>query len=352
MADSGEPGIPSASNLSLWEIKADLATGRPLTEARRLTQFSALNWMKASVASITADAKWLVFLRATAQSDIYVAETEAGGKSVKNPRRLTLNESDDGWPDWTADSRAVVFASNRNGNSDIFKQEIDQPDAETIVATPEEERHPNFSPDGAFILYLVSQKRNLPATRLMRVPASGGPPELVLSGEKIEGFSCARDAKLCVVAEEVDGKQVLTTFDPLKGRGEKLPASDYPNFKEGVVSPQGRLVEKMKPGPDGLYIRVRSLTGGPAEEMTFKKLTGNYGFLGWSLDGKGIYIEESSSSGFTALFAGLDGRSQIIWKRGTSPGWYIEYPVPSPDGRHLAFTIITYERNAWMLENF
>ena len=96
----------------------------------------------------------------------------------------------------------------------------------------------------------------------MRVPVGGGPPELVLTGEKIRNFSCAREAKLCVVVEEVEGKQVLTTFDPLKGRGEKLPLSDYPQFGGGILSPQGQLIDKMKSGPEGLTIRVRSLTGG------------------------------------------------------------------------------------------
>ena len=82
----------------------------------------------------------------------------------------------------------------------------------------------------------------------MRIPVDGGPPERVLSGEKITDFSCAREANLCVVAEEVEGKQVLTKFDPLKGRGEKLPMSDYPEERV-LLSPQGRLVEKFEVRP-------------------------------------------------------------------------------------------------------
>jgi hypothetical protein len=126
--------------------------------------------------------------------------------------------------------------SLRNGNWDVFKQDIkqqdiDQAEAEPIGATPQRETYPSLSPDGAFILYKVSQEPGPYATRLMRVPVSGGPPELVLSGENIKNFSCAREAKLCVVVEEVEGKQVLSTFDPLKGRGERLPLSDFPEFR-------------------------------------------------------------------------------------------------------------------------
>jgi hypothetical protein len=129
--------------------------------------------------------------------------------------------------------------------------------------------------------------------------------------------------------------------------------SDFPEAR-GLLSPQGRLVEKMKSGPDGLHIRVRSLTGGPVEEIAWKKLTREYHLLGWSLDGKGIYVFDwpTLESDFTTLYLGLDGQSQVLWKRGTSPGWSFDGPVPSPDGRHLAFTVVTFESNAWMLENF
>ena len=80
--------------------------------------------MQASNLSITADGKQLAVLRANAQTDVYVAELGPGGKAMKDPRRLTQDESDDVAWDWTADSRAVFFDSNRNGNFDIFKQDI------------------------------------------------------------------------------------------------------------------------------------------------------------------------------------------------------------------------------------
>jgi len=68
--------------------------------------------------------------------------------------------------------------------------------------------------------------------------------------------------------------------------------------------------------------------------------------------GKGIYLQEQTDSDYTILYAGLDGHSQVLWKRGSSPGHSLDYPIPSPDGRYLAFTIVTYESNAWLVENF
>ena len=61
-----------------------------------------------------------------------------------------------------------------------------------------------------------------------------------------------------------------------------------------------------------------------------------YGFRGWSVAGKGIYVQELTSSGMV-LYAGLDGHSQVLWKHGSSPGFWFDYPIPSPNGRYLAF---------------
>jgi len=359
LLNESQPGLSWTADL--WEIRVDTATGRPLSEARRLTQWPNFGSAQVSDLSITADGKSLVMRKGHAQGDVYVAELESDGKAIKTPRRLTLVQSDDAAWDWTADSRAVFFTSTRNGNWDIFRQDISLTEPEPIIAGQENEKHPNLSPDGAFILHLVSEKTSHTATRLMRVPVGGGPPEAVLTGKNIKDFSCARAAALCVVVEEAEGKQVLTIFDPLKGRGQNLPILDFPDFTDRVdivtprlLSPQGRLIEKIIPGPEGLRIRVRSLTEETVQEITFKKLIGKYLFSGWSPDGTGVYLTDwgASDSYYRMLFGGLDGHSQVLWKRGTSTGHTVHDPMPSPDGRHLAFTVITYEMNAWMLENF
>jgi len=76
-------------------------------------------------------------------------------------------------------------------------------------------------------------------------------------------------------------------------------------------------------------------------------------FGDWSLNGKAIYLcGPPFEPDLTALYVGLDGRSQVLWKRGISPGYSFDHPIPSPDGKHLVYTVVTYQMNAWMLENF
>jgi Tol biopolymer transport system component len=181
-----------------------------LSEAQRLTHWDTFGSEQKDELSTTADGESPAVCKGYAQGDVFVADFRPNGKTIKTPRRLTIDEADNVVCDWTADSRVVFFHLNRNEKLDIFKQDLSQTDAETVVASRDNEQHPILSPDGAIVLYMVPEKSSPDATRLMRVPIDGGPPELVLTGEKIKNFSSAREAKLCVVAEEVDGKQILT----------------------------------------------------------------------------------------------------------------------------------------------
>ena len=56
----------------------------------------------------------------------------------------------------------------------------------------------------------------------MRVPTSGGPPQLVLAARGVVDFHCALSpATLCVLGEQSPERKQLTfvSFDPVKGRG-------------------------------------------------------------------------------------------------------------------------------------
>jgi hypothetical protein len=77
----------------------------------------------------------------------------------------------------------------------------------------------------------------------MRIPVSGGVPQLVLEMRNRIHYGCARaPASLCVVLEASEDEKHLTVtaFDPLKGRGKVLrtidrdPSVNY--YVAGVIS--------------------------------------------------------------------------------------------------------------------
>src|SRR6266478_4756143 len=184
-------------------------TGKPTENPRRLT-----NWAGFCLggASATADGKRLAFMESTHKSSVYVARLQGSGMRIATPSLLTLSEGENMPFDWTADSKAVIFASNRNGHWGIFRQSLYADAAEPLVSGPAEANSGKVSPDGAWLLYDITPKNAGPSTpvSLMRVAITGGPAQLVLV-VRLRGFRCAKaPATVCVFCEQTpDRKQLI-----------------------------------------------------------------------------------------------------------------------------------------------
>ena len=137
--------------------------------------------------------------------------------------------------DWTADSKAVIVISNRDGHAGVFKQSLDGEMEEPVLIGP---RDGKLSPDGSWLLYLAPiENVESRIDRLMRVPIAGGPSEFVLEA-KMNNYRCTKSpAGLCVFCElSEDRKQLIfTTLDPLKGREKNLFATAPIRMRGGIT---------------------------------------------------------------------------------------------------------------------
>ena len=337
---------------NLWQVGIDNHTGKATGSPKRMTQ-----WAGASVVglSASADGKRLALLKQTSQSQVYLGELAAGGTRMNPPRRLTNDEAFDYPTAWTPDSKAVLFTSNRNGTSSIFKQGISQESSELVVTEPQDVDLPRLSADAAWIIYREwPRTRDSAPFRLMRIPASGGVPQVVLETPDTTDFGCARaPASLCVILEPShDQKQLMiAAFDPLKGSQnvlrtiEKDPSDNY----FGQPSPDGSTVAiSSDAGKPEIHIRLLSLSGGSDREITVKgrpKLTG----LEWAPDGRGLYCGSVSPQDSTLLYVDLKGNARELWQYKALNNLQL-WGVPSPDGRYLAIAGSTSNSNVWMLE--
>jgi Tol biopolymer transport system component len=343
---------PKQNDANLWELRIDPRTGQAASHPRRIT-----NWAGFALSglSVTTDGKRLSFLKETSQSDVWVGELEGKGTSVKMPRRLTLDERNDFPTAWTPDSQAVLFFSDRKGKWDIFKQALDRRSAETIVDGPQNYFLPRVSADGKWILYHASLRSEFfgwsaPAN-LMRLPISGGPPQLIQYEPSLYDVRCARLAtKLCVLSERETRQQVFYAFDPVHGKGRELTGLDVSPAAGGYhwdVSPDGSLIAVMM-GGEPTHIHILSLVGGSAHDVIVNEWTGLQS-LDWSAEGKGLYISSQSVAATTLLYIDLEGHAQALRQQ---PGIFNTWAIPSPDGRHLAFVEWASANNVWMIENF
>ena len=113
---------PNQNDFNLWWVRLDAQTARSVGASTRVTSDRG----QAAELSVTNDGRLLALRPRAPHNDVYVAELEAGGRSLGTPQRLTLDERQDFPYSWTSDSKAVFFASDRDGRSHIFKQAIDQ----------------------------------------------------------------------------------------------------------------------------------------------------------------------------------------------------------------------------------
>ena len=347
-------GRSGSQTCNFWQLRIDPRTGVPAEKPRRIT-----NWAEFCVGglTVTSDSKRLVFSKWHAQTNVYVADFQDGGRRITTPTRLTFYESWNNPSGWTSDSKSVLFFSSRNGGNSLFKQSLDQPVAEPLVTPKGDEAFvggASLSPDGSWVLYRVRPKTGGPSepVKLMRAPIAGGPSQLILAGDlDVQGLRCARSpATLCAVSERSADRKMLVfaALDPVKGRGRKLaelntdPAADY----KWDLSPDGARIAVLK-RLEG-RIQILSLNGDPPRELRVKGWN-RLGDLDWAADGRRLLLSSVDERGSVMLRVDLQGNAGILWEQ---PGGLGTYASPSPDGRHLAMLGWTVNNNFWMMENF
>ncbi|RHJ93096.1 S41 family peptidase [Parabacteroides bouchesdurhonensis] len=146
-------------------------------------------WMR--YCAISPDGKMIVF---TYKGDIYTVPT-AGGKAAQ----LTTNPAHDTRPVWSPDGQQIAFASNRNGNFDIFIMDKDGGVPRQLTSHSENEYPEAFTND-KHILYQASIQQDakdgqFPSflfPQIYKVSADGGRPEL-FSSLTMENISINKD---------------------------------------------------------------------------------------------------------------------------------------------------------------
>jgi len=232
------------------------------------------------------------------------------------------------------------------------------------------------SPDGLSLLYTVLPKGQggesaLPS-RIMRVPITGGVPQLLMTAPLFGPPRCARSpANLCAIAERNPDRTqlVFTVFDPIKGRGRELtrfgtdPGATY---SWDLSSDGTRLAVAKQPGR---RVDILFLNGHATQQIVVKywdigiySSIANAGGEGvdfaWAADGKGLFTPSQAEKKFVLLYVDLQGNAHVVREQseGFNPTMKVKFSgpwgLPSPDGRHLAMLNWTRNSNVWMMEGF
>jgi eukaryotic-like serine/threonine-protein kinase len=345
--------LPVGSTCNYRAMRIDARTGRPLEKPKQLT-----NWTRFCAGmgtSVTADGKRLAFLEGSGHQTGYVADLEAGGTRLINSRHFTLDEGNSFMADWTADSKTVIIGFYRGDHYEIQRQLLSADTPEPVVSGAGNIEDANLSPDGKWVIVQVRSGGLSTPVQLMRVPITGGSPELIFQISEGSSIHCARQpTSFCAVAERSkDRKQmIVTAFDPIKGRGPELARFDVDaNFDQTAnnfswdISPDGMSLAAAR-RMDG-YLQIRSLRSGTTQVIRLKGLT-DIEIAVWAADGKGLLVSNGLGEASVLMHVDLHGNAKALWK--------CNFPTcfgrQSPDGRHLAFVDVSRNANMWMMENF
>ncbi len=194
--------------------------------------------------SISPDGTTIAF---SYKGDIFTVPVEGG-----DARQITSNNAYDTTPMWTADSKEIIFASNREGSKDIFKTSAKGGTPKRITDYPGNEEPLTVLPDGRiiFIAYLQADAAygGFPSGPQVYITApEGGRPKLV-SSMTIPGISVSNDGT--VLYEDYKGYE-----DPLRKHHTSSVTRDIWVYKGASLSGDFKI------GPEGTFTKISSFKG-------------------------------------------------------------------------------------------
>jgi Tol biopolymer transport system component/DNA-binding winged helix-turn-helix (wHTH) protein len=347
---------PNQSDCNLWWVELEARIARPSGAPTRITSD------REAIASIsvTSDGKRMALVRRTSQADVYLAEVEAQGRGLSTPRRFTRDDRQDIPSSWTPDGKALLFFSDRDGPFHIFKQNVDQTQPELLVGGRSDVWLPHMTPDGLGVLYLASpEPGEMGNVRILRIPPSGGPSQLIFEGPGIVNFQCARlPSTVCVYGQNDSDYYRFFIFDTAGGKDTELSAAKV-RKEDGMsswnLSPDGKyLASRKSQNPyEVTELRIFSLTDNSQRYIPVPNVKVVVG-IDWAADSKSVLVGGYMGRGSWGTRSGLvnidlSGKAKTLLE-GQNPS--VMGGTPSPDGHRLALGANTNSSNAWLLENF
>ena len=370
------------------------------TAARRV---SPASWIAVGVAAaaLGALATWLLTRR---------AEPARREPLISKLARVTHDAGRSEWPAWSPDGSLLAYASDREGNYDIFVRRGEGGQDVNVTNDPGQDIQPAFSPDGNSIAFVSTRSSrtgliriggtlarnvrtyggdlwvvpalggaarrlapdaNTPAWRpdgkgilyvsgaenrrtILEVPAGGGPPRTLLAADEgaweLNRIACSADGRWISLEEQVAGILLMPS------NGGK-PHLVIPNGFGHAWDAAGRLYFVTTNQQGGTRLQVAeidpakgTLRGGP---RTIGLVTGSLWEIAASSDGKRIAAsEEEASRHLTRLPLAPGGGAPSGGEEVLSAGRVTDaFPAVSPDNRQVAYVSdILGHTEVWLLD--
>jgi Tol biopolymer transport system component len=282
---------------------------------------------------------------------VFVADFDPGIRHFKTPRRLTLDESMNVASAWTPDSRAVLFASNRQGDWKLFRQAIDRATPEVVAEGSGGFFIPRLNPEGTEILYMTRYDSGDPEHLgdVMSVPLLGGTRRVVLQRVPIGNLQCARlPSRLCLLSATSGSIEKFLSFDPEGGTTRQFGGFKIDRSLGWSLSPDGSHLA-MVPHP-GSKVIFMSISDKSTHDVELKKWA-QVGAVDWTAGSKSVYVIAQTSNGTDQVVeVAPSGETRVLLESDSHTHFW--WAIQSPDSRRVMVQEVTGESNVWVVENF
>ena len=256
---------------------------------------------------------------------------------------------------WSPDGQWVVYVSDREGNADLWKQRIGNPDPERLTRSAVNETQPEWSPDGKWIVFRSERDGG----GLYLLPSNGGTERLVSSFGYEPRWS--PDGRRILFKRSVVLPDLPTLYVVALDRAPPRPLR--PDVLGQFTSlhaawhPDGRSVSVWGSigGTRRRFVTVPLDGGKPSEPEISTQVEQNLAELSpgpfvWSPARRFIYFEASAGDSRNIWRVAVDPATDN-WIGGpetvtTGPGEETNIAI-SPDGRRLLLTTRTSTTRLW-----
>ncbi len=261
-------------------------------------------------------------------TDIYLTQV-AGGWALGQIRNLTDREGYDSQPAFLPDGSALLYASQREGQTDIYRYDLESGARRRVTSTAEAEYSPTPMADGVSFSSVRVEADG--TQRLWRFPLAGGEPQLLLPAVAPVGYHAWFDA---------DTLALFVLGEPPRLEIARLASGEA----RAVAENPGRSLHAVPGRPGAVSFVEKTSEEGPWPLAVYETATGSITRLGTILPGSEDYVwtaagELLMGSG-SKLSVGTVGADGIAWREiadlASAGVAGISRLALSPDGRWLA----------------